>query len=145
MTVALPSASTPIKKGAPAKRRRFLHSAGRCVAPLDARPLLEPPIFDCNSDPWGIHILNHSASCTKCRKPALAVEYFLRKTNRRRACCASLNGYRFFLLSADKSGRSAPHSDFRKTGTTSLLSPLTGYEVKEISILFFLKFKNTSL
>ena len=30
------------KKGAVAKRRRFLHTTGRCVAPIGARPLLGP-------------------------------------------------------------------------------------------------------
>merc|ERR1712112_809200 len=91
------------------KERRKEGKKERSLTPV----LYSNPIFDCNNDPWGIHILNYSNSSTKCRRRALTIEYFLGKTNRR-ACCASLNGSNFFL-SLDKSGRSPPNSDFRKT------------------------------
>ena len=53
MAFAAPSATTLLQQCAAAKRRRLLHSAGRCVAPLDARPLQDPQ-FSCKAI-RGIH------------------------------------------------------------------------------------------
>ena len=92
------------------------------------------PIFACNSDPWGIHILNHITSSAKFRMATLAVEYPHRETNTSARLFRLFKRVSLFPFSLDKSGETRPRPAFRETRTNTSCHLLAGYEITKATL-----------